>query len=100
MRSDMSTDRVVRCSWPECQEPAIYKVAALWRDTRFSELKTYGFACADHIEESFRDAEARWLAYEPDPAECLEEVGIYYFEPGGKNRHLERDRALEESFRQ
>jgi hypothetical protein len=95
----MSIDRVVRCSWPECREPAIYKVAALWSDRRFSELKTYGFACVDHVEDVFRGAEARWLAYEPDPDERLREVGIYCLEPGRSDRRLERDRALEESLR-
>jgi hypothetical protein len=34
----MSFDRVIRCSQPECPEPAIYKVAAIWSDRRFSEL--------------------------------------------------------------
>jgi hypothetical protein len=95
----MCIDRVVRCSWPECPEPAIYKVAALWSDRRLSELKTYGFACVDHVEDVFRGAEARWLAYEPDPEERLREVGIYCLEPGRSDRHLERDRALEESLR-
>jgi hypothetical protein len=95
----MSIRRVVRCSGPECREPALYKVAALWIDRRFSELKTYGFACVDHVEDVFRVAEARWLAYEPDPDERLQEIGIYCFEPGRSNRRLERDRALEESLR-
>jgi hypothetical protein len=95
----MSIDRVVQCSWPDCQEPAIYKVAAVWSDRRFSELKTYGFACAGHVEDIFRDAEARWLAYEPNPAERLEEVGIYYLDPGRSNRDLERNLAIEESLR-
>jgi hypothetical protein len=95
----MSMDRVVRCSRPECREPATYKVAALWSDRRFPELKTYGFACADHVEDVFRDAEARWLAYQPDPDERLQEVGIYCFEPGRSDHDLERDRALEESLR-
>jgi hypothetical protein len=95
----MDIDRVVRCSWPECPEPASYKVAALWSDRRFSELKTYGLACVAHVGDVFRDAEVRWLDYEPDPDERLQEVGIYWFEPGRSNRHLERDRALEESLR-
>jgi hypothetical protein len=95
----MNIDRVVRCSWPECREPAIYKVAAPWIDRCYSELKTYGFACVDHVEDVFRGAEARWLAYEPEPDERLQEIGIYCFEPGRSDRDLERDRALEKSLR-
>ena len=94
----MSFDRVIRCSQPECPEPAIYKVAAIWSDRRFSELKTYGFACVEHLEDVFRSAEARWLSYEPDPDERIRELGIYRLEPGRRSRQLQRDRALEESF--
>ena len=36
------------CSEPDCPNPATLKVAAVWSDGRFRELKTYGLACAEH----------------------------------------------------
>jgi hypothetical protein len=48
---------------------------------------------------SFGAAESRWLAYEPDPAERLQEVGIYRFGPDRSDRHLERAQVLEETRR-
>ena len=61
----MTRGTVVRCSMPDCGEEAVYKIAAPWSDGRFSELKTYGFACTDHLADVLRSAEARWLDYEP-----------------------------------
>ena len=53
------TTTVVRCSAPDCREPATYKIAAPWSDGRFSELKTYGHACPEHLGTVFRAAEQR-----------------------------------------
>ena len=72
----------VTCSHPDCPEPAAYKVAARWSDGSFSELKSYGFACSDHLAEVFQDAEDRRLDYTLCPGEVIEEIAIYRFEPG------------------
>lgn len=95
----MSGGWVVRCSMPDCGEPATYKVAAPWSDGRFSELKTYGLSCREHIRDVLRSAEARWLAYEPVRGETVQDVGIYIYEPGKPDRDLERDMDLEETLR-
>ena len=95
----MSYERAVYCSSPGCQEAAAYKVAAPWSDRRFTELKTYGFACHDHLADVLRAAEARWLAYDPAPGETVQEIGIFRFEPGKGDRQLVRDRELEQSLR-
>jgi hypothetical protein len=89
---------IVRCSEPGCEEPAEYKIAAPWNDNRFWELKTYGFACPDHVREVLRGAEARWLEYEPVKGETVHELGIYRYVPGTPDRQLERDRDLEETL--
>jgi hypothetical protein len=89
----------VRCFEPDCQELATYKVAAPWSDSRFWELKTYGFACGDHLKDILRNAEARWLAYEPVPGEVVQDINIYRYEPGKKDRQLERDKDIEDSIR-
>jgi hypothetical protein len=90
---------VVRCSLPGCTEPAAYKIAALWSDGSFSELKSYGFACSDHLGPVFRDAEQRREDYEPRPGETLEEIAIYKFEQGRRDRQLQRLWGLEENYR-
>jgi hypothetical protein len=95
----MQDERVVRCFEAECQEPATYKIAAPWSDGRFWELKTYGFACAAHLKDVLRSAEARWLAYEPVRGEIVQDICIYRYEPGKTDRQLVRDREIEESIR-
>jgi len=69
-----------------------------WKGGGFSELKTYGFACGDHVRDVLRDAEARWLDYEATPDEVVGYLAIFHFEPGVGDRRLARDYELEEFF--
>jgi hypothetical protein len=84
---------------PECEEPAVYKIAAPWSDGRFSELKTYGHACAEHLGAIFRAAEERRATYKPAPGESVEEMGIYRSHNGWSGKQLERLWGLEENYR-
>jgi hypothetical protein len=93
----MST--VVRCNLPGCEEPASYKIAAPWSDGSFAELKTYGHACPDHLGLVFREAQDRQNAYHPSPGETVEEIGIYRFDQGKRDRQLQRLWGLEENYR-
>jgi hypothetical protein len=72
----------VVCSFPSCSEPAGYKVAARWRDGRFAELKTYGFACSQHLASVFQDAEGRRRDYPLGPGEISDEIAVYRFDVG------------------
>ena len=90
---------VVRCSLDGCREPASYKIAALWSDGRYSELKSYGFACSDHLGPVFREGEDRREGQVPGPGETLEEIAIYKFEQGKRDRVLQRLWGLEENYR-
>lgn len=90
---------VVPCSHADCREPAAYKVAARWSDGRAAELKTYGFSCSDHLELVFRASEQRRLDYTPSPGEVIEEIAIYRYEPGKRDRQLQRLWGLEENYR-
>jgi hypothetical protein len=89
----------VRCSVPECRESASYKIAAPWSDGSFSELKTYGFACSNHLGSVFRAAVERQDDYPPSPGETVEEIAIYRFEQGKRDRQLQRLWGLEENYR-
>lgn len=89
----------VGCSVEGCGEPATYKVAAPWRGGSFAELKTYGFACDDHVRPVLADAEARWLDYEPTKDEVVGYVHVYRFEPGRGDRGLVPDADLEDELR-
>jgi hypothetical protein len=93
------TIALVRCSRPGCQEPASYKIAALWNDGVFMELKSYGFACSEHLGAVFRAAEARRSEYVPSPGETVEEIAIYRYEQGKRDRQLQRLWGLEENYR-
>jgi len=94
----MHRETVVRCTEPGCDAPATHKIAAPWSDGRFSELKTYGFACGEHIGNVLRDAEARWLSYEPVPGEAVHDIGIYRAVSGQTIPRWERDCDVEEIY--
>jgi len=95
----MPRTHVVACSHPECREPAAYKIAARWTDGRLTELKTYGFACSEHIGLVFRESEQRRREYQPSPGESIEELAIYRHEAGKRDRFLQRLWGLEENYR-
>ncbi len=90
---------IVRCSLSNCHEPAAYKIAAQWSNGSFTELKSYGYACSDHLGPVFRQAEDRREEYEPTEAETLEEIAIYKYEQGRRDRQLQRLWGLEENYR-
>lgn len=90
---------VVRCSMPSCREPAAYKVAAPWSDGRFTELKTYGHACAEHLGPVFRAAEERRATYRPAAGESVGEIEIYRYGNGWLDWQLQRVEDLEENYR-
>ncbi len=90
---------VVHCNVPACGQPASYKIAAPWSDGAFIELKTYGYACSDHLGVVFREAEQRRETYVPLPSETVEEIGIYRYEQAKRDRQLQRLWGLEENYR-
>jgi hypothetical protein len=88
----------ILCDVPGCGEAASHKIAAPWKGGGFSELKTYGFACPDHVRDVLGDAEARWLDYEPVRDEVVGYLAIFRFEPGVGDRRLVRDYEMEEDL--
>lgn len=89
----------LQCDHPGCRDAVVYKIAAVWRDTRFRELKNYGFSCRDHVGDVFRDAQARWQSWPRVEGEIVEEVGIYDYAPGMRDSQLDRLWNLEKSYR-
>jgi hypothetical protein len=82
-----------------CREAACYKVAAPWSDGRFSELKTYGHACAEHLRAIFQAAEERRATYKPAPGETVDDIGIYRYQTGWLDWQLQRLTDREENYR-
>ncbi len=93
------SSKIVQCSFRGCKEPAAYKIAAPWSDGVFTELKSFGLSCPDHLGGVFRDAEARCKEYQPTEAETVGTIGIYKFEQGKRDRQLQRLSGLEENYR-
>ncbi|MDG3006464.1 hypothetical protein [Paludisphaera mucosa] len=93
------TRHAVQCSFEGCPEAASYKIAARWSDGSFAELKTYGFACSDHLGPVFRQAERRLQDYQAAPNEIVEELAIYRYETGKRDRQLQRLWGLEDNYR-
>ncbi len=94
----MSTT-VVRCNHQGCQEQAAYKIAAAWSDGVYAELKSYGYACQDHLGPVYREAQARKQTSPTAPNETVEDLGIYKYEQGKRDRQLQRLWGLEENYR-
>ena len=90
-------ETIVRCTHPGCSSTAQYKIAAMWSDGRFRDLKTYGHSGIDHLGDLFHEAEERWENTTRVALEILDEVGIYRFRPGLRDAFLERLWGLEES---
>lgn len=87
--------REVTCGAADCENAAAYKVAAPWKTGTFSEFKSYGLACGEHIARAFSDAQQRAKAHPFSPEEWVGEIGIYAFERGKHDRELKRRKDLE-----
>jgi hypothetical protein len=72
----MGRTRVI-CSFPGCHQNAALKIAARWREGRFAELKTFGFACPLHQELVSAIASQRQDVRRPTMAEREQRVETY-----------------------
>ena len=70
-------ETVVKCSLPGCEQVAATKIAAPWKDSRFAELKTYGFACSTHASAVADRASKRTRPSHFDPGETIGQIGSY-----------------------
>ena len=68
---------VVKCSFAGCDDDAVTKVAAPWKDGSNAELNTYGYACPAHAEDVVADAEGRAKAYRLAPGESVGKISTF-----------------------
>jgi hypothetical protein len=68
---------VVRCSNAGCQATASSKIAAPWKYGDFSELKTYGYSCADHSKSVIEYARKRPKPSHFSQGEWVGEIGVF-----------------------
>ncbi len=80
----------VTCSHENCSAPAEFKVAAVWSDGTFRELKTYGFACAAHREALCAQAQQRRERLRLHDDERVEAVAAFALRRGARDAQLKR----------
>lgn len=78
------------CSVADCAQAATYKVAAVWTDGKFRELKPYGLACEAHRDNVLIDANRRRAGLRLAEGEQVEEIGIYRLERDARDAKLIR----------
>ena len=78
------------CYQPECEEPAVFKIAARWSDGVTEELKTYFLTCAGCVALLFAQAQLKQAACRLVPGETLDAPGIYDLDRGKRDRQLIR----------
>lgn len=90
----------IYCYGKDCPNEAVYKVAARWSDGVRSELKTYGLACPDCLEQLFRTSREKQRIGRLAPNETLEPVGIYDLTRGQRDKELRRREDLEARYQE
>ena len=77
------------CSEIGCNQPAVYKVAAVWSDGTSRELKNYGLACSAHAESQSARAKRHRDRLRLQDWETVGDVRLYRFDPDRRDKDLE-----------
>ena len=77
-----------KCSEPNCDEPAAYKVGAVWSDGTSRELKNYGLACEGHRGSQIERARKHRSALRLADGESVGEVSLFVLESGRRDTEL------------
>ena len=77
-----------RCSAPNCDQPATYKVGAIWSDGTSRELKNYGLACEAHRQPQLDRARQHRDRLRLGDGETVGPVTLYLLEPGRRDTEL------------
>jgi hypothetical protein len=78
------------CSANGCRNPAVYKIAATWRDGSSGELKNYGLACEQHRDQELAVARRHHEGLRLAEAETVGPVELYGLRSGCRDADLVR----------
>ena len=78
------------CSASQCDQPAVYKIAATWSDGSSRELKNYGLACEAHRDSQLALAQLHRKDLKLAEGETVGQVGLYKVVPGRRDAELPR----------
>jgi hypothetical protein len=78
------------CSAPNCNQPAVYKIAAPWSDGTSRELKNYGLACEAHRDSQLARGQLHRQGLVLAEGETVGQVGLYQLVPGKRDIELPR----------
>ena len=76
------------CSHPACDQPAAYKVGAVWSDGTSRELKNYGLACVAHRQSQLQRACQHRDGLKLADGETVGPVALFVLEPGRRDTEL------------
>jgi hypothetical protein len=88
MAEDRTFQYRPRCSDPGCDQPASFKVGAIWSDGTSRELKNYGLACEAHRQSIFERAKQRRDGLRLADGETVGPVTLYVLQPGRRDTEL------------
>ncbi len=80
----------ITCSAPNCNQPAVYKIAAPWSDGISRELKNYGLACEAHRDSQLARGQLHRQGLVLAEGETVGQVGLYQLVPGKRDLELPR----------
>jgi hypothetical protein len=78
------------CSASNCNNPAVYKIAAAWSNGTSRELKNYGLACAEHRDSQLALAKTHRQGLRLAEGESVGQVGLYHLIEGKRDAELPR----------
>ena len=76
------------CSHPACDQPAAFKIGAVWSDGTSRELKNYGLACAAHRQSQIERARKNRNGLKLADGETVGPIALFALEPGRRDIEL------------
>ena len=90
----MPEDRVfhyqAKCSDAGCDQPARYKVGAVWSDGTSQELKNYGLSCETHRQAQLERASRHRDGLKLADGETVGPIALFVLESGRRDTELSR----------
>jgi hypothetical protein len=77
-----------QCSHPSCNQPALFKLGAVWSDGTSRELKNYGLTCETHRQSQLERARRNRDGLRLAEGETVGSVALFVLEPGRRDTDL------------